>query len=200
MEISNQILSYLEIIFSWPLITLIIVIIFIIIFREPLSDFFRRLIKGEAYGVKFQASSPSEQREEAKDIPKVQPESELESYIRDNPQETIKTIIRLSRGYRFERIFNIIYGTQINLLLHLSSKDELGDKYINVMSYYNEYIGRSRLYSVKPEDYFGFLLSMQMIEFFGESTNFSMRITPEGIDFISYIGSEYPTTFKNKPF
>ena len=200
MEISNIILSYLKVVFSWPIVTLIMVIIFIARFKEPISDFFRRLIKAEAYGAKIQASNPSEQKKEAEEIPQIQPESEIESYIRDNPQEALKTIINFSRGFRFERIFNFIYGTQINLLIHLSSKGELGDKYINVMSYYNDYITRSRLYSAKSEDYFGFLHSMQMIEFFGEGTNFSIRITPIGADFISYIRSEYTTTYKNKPF
>lgn len=200
MEISNIILQYLKVVFSWPIITLILVISFINLFKEPISDFFHRLIKGEAYGVKIQASSPTEQKKEAEDIPQKQPENELESYVKDNPKEAIKTIINLSRGYRFERIFNIIYGTQVNLLIHLNTKGESGNKYINVLSYYNDYIARSRLRSAKIEDYFGFLHSMQMIEFFGEYTNLSMRITPEGADFLSYIRSEYPTTFNNRPF
>ena len=205
METSNIVLQYLKVFLSWPVITLALVIFFIKLFKDPISDFIRRLIKGEAYGVKFQASSPAEQKKEAEkkeaeEIPQIQSENELERYVKDNPKEAIKNIIDISRKFRFERIFNIIYGTQINLLVHLNTKGETGDKYINLFSYYNDYIARSRLYSAKIEDYFGFLHSMQLIEFFGEGTNFSVRITPEGAHFLSYIRSECPATFNYKPF
>ena len=200
MVISNIVLQYLKVLLSWPVITLILVMSFIKLFKDPISDFIRRLIKGEAYGVKFQASNPAEQKKDAKEIPQIQPENEIERYVKDNPKEAIQTIIDISRKFRFERIFNIIYGTQINLLVHLNTKGESGDKYINVLSYYNDFIARSRLYSAKIEDYFGFLHSMQLIEFFGEGTSFSVRITPEGAHFFSYIRSEYPATFNYKPF
>ena len=200
MIISNIVLQYLKVLLSWPVITLILVISFIKLFKDPISDFIHRLIKGEIGSVKLQAISPADQKKEAEEFPPIQPENELELYVKNNPGEAIKTIIEISRNFRFEKIFNIIYGTQINLLAHLNTKGESGDKYINLLSYYNYYIARSRLYSAKIEDYFGFLHSMQLIEFFGEGTNFSVRITPEGAHFLSYIRSEYPATFNYKPF
>ena len=85
-------------------------------------------------------------------------------------------------------------------MISLSTKGEPGDRYINLAFYYHGYISRSKFYSAKIEDYFGFLEAMQMIEFFGEGNDVSIRITPEGINFLSYIIKEYPATFNYKPF
>lgn len=200
MDIANVILQYLKVLFSGPIITLILVISFFVLFKDSISDFISRLIKGEAYGVKFQAGNPSEQKKEAEELPQIKPQDELERYVKDNPKEVIKNLIEISRKFRFERIFNVIYGTQINLLIYLSTKGEPGDKYINLVSYYNDFMIRSRLYSAKIEDYFGFLHTMKLIEFFDEGSNFSVKITPEGINFLSYIKSEYSASFNYKPF
>lgn len=200
MGISNIVLQYLKVLLSWPVITLVLVMSFIKLFKDPISDFIRRLIKGEIGSVKLQAISPADQKKEAEEFPPIQPENELEFYVKNNPREAIKTIIEISRNFRFEKIFNIIYGTQINLLTHLSTKGDSGDKYINLAFYYHDYISRSKFYSAKIEDYFGFLEAMQMIEFFGEGNDVSIRITPEGINFLFYIIKEYPPTFNYKPF
>ena len=200
MEITNIVLQYLKIVFSWPVITFILFICFFVLFKDPISDFIHRLIKGEIGNVKLQATSPADQKKEAEEFPPIQPKNELELYVKNNPREAIETIIKISRNFRFEKTFNIIYGTQINLLTHLSTKGDSGDRYINLAFYYHDYISRSKFYSAKIEDYFGFLEAMQMIEFFGEGNNVSIRITPEGINFLSYIKKEYPTTFNYKPF
>jgi len=200
MEISNIVLQYLKVLLSWPVITLILVMSFFKLFKDPISDFIHRLIKGEIGSVKLQATSPADQKKEAEEFPPIQPKNELELYVKKYPGEAIKTIIEISRNLRFEKIFNIIYGTQINLLTHLSTKGKSGDKYINLAFYYHDYISRSKFYSAKIEDYFGFLGSIQMIKFFGEGNDVSVRITPEGINFLSYIKKEYPAIFNYKPF
>lgn len=200
MEVSNIVLQYVKIFLSWPIVVFVLVVIFIRQFKEPISSFISRLVKSEFGSFKLQTSSPEQQKKEAREIPQTQSEDELENYVRNNPRQAIKTIIDISRNFRFERIFNIIYGSQIRLLLSLRLRGDSGDKYINLCSYYDDYINRSRLYSAKTEDYFGFLYSMKLIEYFGEIPNYSVKITPEGIDFLSYIKNEYPTTFKYKPF
>ena len=94
MEVSNIILQYLKIFISWPVVTLVLVISFINLFREPISDFIRRLTRGEFGGFKVQATSPTEQKKEAKDIPQIQSDNELENYVKDNPKEAIKNNYR----------------------------------------------------------------------------------------------------------
>lgn len=200
MEITNIILQFLKVLFSWPVITLVLVISFLKLFKGPISSFIRRFIKGEAYGVKIEASSPTEQRKEAEKLPQIQPEYVLEKYIKENPKEVIKDLIDITKKYHFERIFNIIYGTQISLLDYLNTRGDIGDKYINLVTYYNDYILRSKLFSAKIEDYFGFLSAMRLIEFYGERSNLSLRITPLGINFLSHIKIEYPATYKYKSF
>ena len=122
MEISNIVLQYLKVLLSWPVIALILFVSFIRLFKDPISDFIRRLIRGEFGSVKLQATSPADQKKEAEELPPVKHEDELERYVKDHPREAIKTLLDISRNYRFEKIFNIIYGTQINLLIHLSTR------------------------------------------------------------------------------
>jgi len=82
--------------------------IFLKWFKNPISDFFRRVVRGEAYRVKIEASSPSEQRKEVKEIPQPQTHDQIEKYIKDHPKEVIKEYLRLLNGYWFERVFNIM--------------------------------------------------------------------------------------------
>lgn len=200
MEKTEIILRYLQVILSWPAVFLISFLIFIKRFKEPISDFFRRIVKGEAYGVRIEASSPLEQRREAKEAPQSQSQDEIERYVGENPKEVIRVHLKLLNGIRFERAFNIIYGTQINLLEYLSTKGTEGDKYINLVGFYHEFVKRSGLASTQMADYLGFLEDMRFIEFVGEGSELSIRITPHGVDFLSYIKGQYPLMYNYKPF
>ena len=63
MEIAKLILCYLQTLLTWPVIGGIIAIVFLKMFREPLSCFLRRIVRGQLYGVSIEASTPSEQQE-----------------------------------------------------------------------------------------------------------------------------------------
>ncbi len=67
MIISNIVLQYLKVLLSWPVVVFILVISFILLFKDPISDFIHRLIKGEFGSVKVQATSPADQKKEAVD-------------------------------------------------------------------------------------------------------------------------------------
>jgi hypothetical protein len=69
MEISNIVLQYLKVLLSWPVIALILFVSFIRLFKDPISDFIRRLIRGEFGSVKLQATSPADQKKEAEELP-----------------------------------------------------------------------------------------------------------------------------------
>ena len=179
---------------------MILGVIFLKWFKDPISDFFRRVVRGEAYGVKIEASSPLEQRKEVKEIPQPQTQDQIEKYIKDNPKEVIKEYLRLLNGYWFERAFNIIYGTQMDLLKYLSTKGTKGENYINLVSFYNEFVKRSGLSSTQMADYLGFLKDMRFIEFVEENKAWSVKITAYGVDFLSYVKGQYPSSYRYRVF
>ena len=44
-------------------------------------------------------------------------------YIKNNPKEAFDEYAKVYKYYVFERVFHLIYGTQINLLEYLASKE-----------------------------------------------------------------------------
>jgi len=198
MQIAEIILRYFEVFLKWPVIILIVAIIFFSLFKEPISDFLRRIIKAEAYGARLEASNPSEQHIETKKSFSSKPENEIEEFIRSKPKEAVKEIIRLWNGYIFERTFNVIYGTQIDLLEHLSDKGSNGEKYVNLAVFYKEFITRAKFAVVQMADYLGYLKNSGFVEFVGEGSEMSVKIMPYGIDFLSYIKTNFLSMYKNK--
>lgn len=199
METEEIVLRYLQVILAWPIICLVLGLFFMFLFKQPISDLFRRISKGELYGARFETNSPSEQDIKTKEEPQLKTKDDLEKYIKENPKKVQEEFLRYFNGYWFEKTFNLIYGTQINLLEHLANKGSQGDKYINLMGFYNEFIKRSRFTTQLP-DYIRFLKDGRFVEFMGEGSELSVKITPYGMDFLSYIKSQYPATYKYKVF
>ncbi len=196
MEIADLIKRYLEVFLSWPVIILII----FVIFKNEISDFLKRLVKGEALGMRLEATRPSEQQKEAKEALPAKTKSEIEAYIRDNPELVSTEYIRLWNGYIFERTFNFIFGTQIDLLEHLLDKGDEGEKYINLAGFYNEHNKRLGKQSIQMADYLGYLKASSFIKYEREGSEFNVTITPYGADFLSYIKTYYSLVYKIKAF
>ncbi|MBU0708807.1 hypothetical protein KJ596_03595 [Patescibacteria group bacterium] len=207
MEVAEMVLSYLEVLLAWPVVCLILGIIFLSWFKKPISGFFSRMVKGELYGVgRLEASTPSAQRKGIRERPQetrppqLQNLTEIEQYIQNNPKAVAQEFFRTLNSYWFERSFNIIYGTQIDLLEHLSTKGDVGEKYVNLVVFYNEFIKRSKLAATQMADYLGFMKDMAFIEYTGSDTDSSVRITPRGLNFLSYIKVQYPASYRYRPF
>jgi len=200
MKIAEIILRYLEVFLAWPVIISIVVVIFLKWFKAPISDFIKRLVKVEGYGGRMEASSPSEQQKESKKALPVKSKNEIETYIRDNPNLAVAEYLRLFNHLVFEHTFNIIFGTQIDLLESLSNKGEKGERYINLVGFYNEYVRRGGNISYQMNDYLGFLIRNGFIEFEGKGSELNVKITPLGLDFLSYIKANYSLMYKYKPF
>ena len=182
---------------TWPVVTLIMAFMF----KSSIADFLRRLVKGEGPGGwKFEATKPAEQQQEIKDKSLVQPEDKTEQYVKDNPKLVIQEFKRTFNAYWFERAYNLIYGTQIEVLEHLETKGDKGDKYINLTPFYNEFLRRSKFTTTQLAHYLGFLKDAQFIEYLGEGANLTARITPYGVDFLSYIKTQYALAYKYKIF
>ena len=95
METAKVILLYLQTLLTWPVIGGIVLLIFFRMFQQPLSDFLRRMTKGQFYGASLEASTPLEQTKEIKEGPKLQLQENLEQYIQEHPKEAIAEHLKI---------------------------------------------------------------------------------------------------------
>jgi len=203
VQIGELVLRYLGVLLTWPVVSLILGVLALRWFREPLSDFFRRMVKGEGYGVRVEAADPSQQRKEIEetkaDLP-PKPQDDLQLYIQENPQQFLEQYLRLYNGYWFEKAYNLIYGSQVSLLERLAERRDEGEKYINLVEFYNEFLRRSNSHATQMADYLGFLKDMNFIEYFQTDGEHKARITPFGLNFLSYIKTQYPLAYRHRVF
>lgn len=200
MSVAEIVLRVLEAVLSWPVAALVVGLVFLKRFERAISDFIRRVVRAEAYGARVEASRPEEQTREADAAQDLPRQDDIRRYISDNPGEVLAAYERAVRGFTFERAYNLIYGSQLELLEHLESLGSTGEDYVNLVPYFNEFRERSQLESAQFATYLSFLLTLEFIESVGAGNDLRMKITPLGIDFLNYIRAEYGSTYKFKPF
>jgi len=168
-------------------------------FREPIFEFLKRLKTLKIFSAVLETGIPPEQKVEEIKKP-LTPEKEI---IKDVEEEDRKIMTNkykeLSENYIFELTLNAIYGTQMDLLEFLSKKRTLGEKYSDLSRFYHYFLIRSKFMTTATETkYFRFLKAMGYIEYVGEGEEQIVKITPLGLDFLSYVKRLYPTTYKDR--
>lgn len=199
MEIAKLVLEYFKVLISWPVVVLLVVIYFFRTFKESVNDFLRRVEEGEGYGIKVKATTPSEQRKEASEIKPDPSLDDAEKFVAEHPKEAVLEYRKVLNGYRWEKAFNLIYGTQLDLLEQLEQKGSVGEKYVNLLPFYNEFVKRSKLSTTQFADYLGFLRDSQFIAIEGPENDLVVKLTPYGVDFLSYVKGQYPY-YRGKTF
>lgn len=198
MDIARLALEYLRVLLSWPIIFGALGLYFLNTFHDPIADVLRRFVRATGYGVSVEAS-PSVQLQEIRQTNVAKPaEDQLHRYIRDNPGQVVNDFLRTFNAYWFERSFNLIFGTQIALLEFLLEKRTDGEAYINLEHFYQEFTKRVSSPVVQFADYVGFLLSANFVRY--EGSPIRVYITDYGVDFLSYIRTQYAPTYRLKPF
>ncbi len=192
MEIIEIVFRY----WPWP----ILVFVFIMMFKKQISEFLQRLKTLKIFGTVLETGIPPEQKKE--EITKSLPlEKEIIKDVGEEDREIItKKYTELLEKYTFELTLNAIYGTQMDLLEFLSKKGTLGEKYSGLKRFYYYFIVRPKLVVTTTETkYFGFLKDMEYIEYVGEGEEQIVKITPIGLDFLSYVKRLYPITYRDRP-
>lgn len=188
-------LKYLKVILnSWPLI----MFIFLLFCRRHIPNFLERVYKGSFYGASFEAT-PMAQKEKMQEGKYFQsPIDKAVEYIKNNPKEAFDEYAKVYKYYVFERVFHLIYGTQINLLEYLASKENNSENKSMLKKYYNEYLMRANpKYSRStPDQYFGFLYSYKLIEDFTLNGQIHTKILDLGKEFLVYIKNQFPLISK----
>jgi hypothetical protein len=217
MTPAELILRYLDVILRWPLAVAVVGLTGMFLFKRPFSNFLSRITKAGGYGFELSAVNPQTQvtptmepaaPELATAVHQAPQQAQLHGppmvpqhvlqYVRDNPGAVVEDYLRVFNGYRYERAFNALYGTQIDLLQYLASKGTDGEAYTNLAPFYEEFRRRAGETRYQMPDYVRFLQINGLIEYVGDQINPRVRITPVGLGFLSYIRAEYPAVYNLK--
>ena len=199
MEIAKIVLSYLQVLLNWPFLGACIIFIFIIIFKKRIDDFLSRLVKGKVGGFSVEATKPLKQEKVIKEEIK-NPKDRAIEYMKNRPEEAFKEYVHTYNAYFFERTFNIIFGSQIDLLEYLADKEDKSEKSINLYTFYNSFLIRTIPPRVTFDQYLDFLESCKFIKIIIKENEKIVELTSYGLNFLSYIQSQYPVRYKSRAF
>lgn len=192
-EISKIIINYLETIL-WP----IVVIIAICIFRPSISSFVDELIEADIFGQKFKRQQKEIEQQErnvttetAGDIVNIDNEFfqkivEIQEknieYIKSDNEKLSSGLIKNKIELDFERIYNDIFASQIDLLRKMREKGFLE---LRIIVFYFHFV-KSKTPVLNDWDttkYLNFLFNNGLIEI----KNNNYYITQKGQAFLFYI-------------
>jgi len=186
MEAARLVLDYLKLALTWPPVTLVLVIAAFRSFRDPLCRLIDRFVEGEGYGVRLKAT-PARQLEEAGESVQSPSANDIVQFVSEHPEEAKAAYERLFNGYWFERAFNLIFGSQLELLEHLAQRGDAGEQYVNLKRHFDEFLNRGGEKATQMADYLEFLRKMGFMRYDGDAA----KITPLGVNFLSYLHANY---------
>jgi len=223
-------LEYLKVLLSWPPIALLITFIFFARFRLAISNLLNRVTEGNFFGQGFKAAPPNQSLEsggvaedllikasEAQSNTGAQQNIETPTplppelandpqalvaieWVKGNPIQTVIEYKRLLLNYNFERLFNIIYGTQILLLEYLSSRSGETVALTQLAQFHLMYLSKPKATSYELQDYVNFLVTYGVIAVAGVPNQQTYSLTPHGVQFLAYIKTNYPLGWFNRTF
>jgi len=190
---------------SWPHFTFLFAVLFIFLFRKPLSGLISRVTSVDKSGIKA-TQTPEAQREDQKresvqklllDIGNSIVLQDVEGRIRADMKErgletdgdTIKVLIKHFAATQillgFEQIHNMIFGSQIFLLKKLNevagqgqTSDFVAKHFAHVKGLFPDYLGNWTL-----DQYLSFLLSRSLITTKGNV----YHITNLGVEYLTWM-------------
>jgi len=191
--------------FSWPHVSLVFAVFFILVFRKPITSLIARITSVDKRGIKTTAT-PEAQREEQKqeavqellnavghtivleDI-ENRIEADLEDRGLDTNGDTTKVLIKHLAAtqilLKFEQIHTLIFGSQIFLLKQLNqvvgqgfSREKIEAHFEEVQELFSEELG-----SWSVDEYLGFLLGSSLLI---ERDNV-YHLTNLGVEYLTWI-------------
>lgn len=200
MSTADWILRYLQVLLTWPVVTLALGLLALIWLRRPIADFLSRIRSAEGYGVRVDAVEPAQQLKNVQDADEPKSPAELVTWLRDHSEAAATEFSRLYNGYWWERALNLIYGSQIEILEHLETQGDTGEKYVNLVPYFEQFLRRGGSATTQIPDYLAFLQTMNFISYATADGEQIVKITPFGVNFLSYLRSHYSVGHKFKPW
>lgn len=122
------------------------------------------------------------------------------NYVQSHPIETVVEYKRLFFGFSSEKLFNCIFGTQMSALVFLEAAGDKSQPLASLVQFHTEHQNKIRSTAYQIGDYINFLVVQGMIELVSDGSNPQYKITSNGIKFLSYIRSAYPTSWNTRAY
>lgn len=174
----SLVLQYIYTLASWPLIILILGLVVLIKYKDPISEWIKNLLIKTPKGYEIGTSPQGEAKPlDEKEIRKVKKKLERETKSKKAYMEFV----------RFERIIRQMYSSQYRLLIDLKAKDSLPA--VMALFYYNSYISQGGSKNYKESSYLGWLENVQgLIKTEIKENKYILKLTDRGVSFILYCG------------
>lgn len=200
-------LDYVKVLLSWPVIALVTLLVFISRFKVAIDDLLGRLVEGNILGQGFKAIPPQQANMHSiQDDPLPlelagEPDAaQAIAWVRSNPAQIVIEYKKLFFYYNSERLFTRIYGTQVALLEFLASRPDEPASLPLLAKFHVLHQQKVGSTAYQLRDYINFLVSYGVISVSGEDGSHTYVITKYGVEFLSYIKSNYPMNWNERVF
>ena len=223
------VLEFFKLILSWPIVTLIIFVVAMVNFKNPISNWIEKLtnLEYEGRGQKLKIFA-QQQTPRAEEIPEIMEKAKavenaksnepikqyeipdeikhlenvngLIAYAEAHPAETVVELNRAVKRYHFERIFNSIFGSQIQLLEYLSSNPQNWQAVSSVSGFYAAHKQTLSNHSPDLFTYLNYLKQNGLIELVWNQDTQTIRATALTGEFLNYLVESYPSTWNKKSY
>ena len=206
MEWARLVVDYIDTL-AWPLAVVGLVVFFGLRFRENIARLLDRVqeVKGPG-GLGITTPPPGPGGQSPSDPSIGGAEADVLTGAMDNlatrlsdtaaslaltetSQEQLKNDYdALYAYYQFERIYRMVYGTQLLLMRSLAVSPERSNSEETLSLYFEEHVRQTAGvsgYTPKRDEYFAFLINSEMIEFDGEAHRY--YLTDWGVVFLAYL-------------
>ncbi len=209
------ILEYLKVVFSWPVVAGSLLLIALLLFKDEIRRLIDRTKGFEAFGGKLDAGLVQQQASSEGTIPappttvaaSAEPPStkfgtvsgtqgSLPSKspideVSSDPVQAKAEILKWWSIAKYESVYNVIFGTQLRLLVALSQKPATGELVANLMPFYLEHQTLAGAAAVPLGNFLTFLITNELIRLEGVGDEQRAYLTIFGRDFLVHIARTY---------
>jgi len=199
MDLVNIIMDFIKTIFSWPIITLILVMIFLLKYHESISDFIKNIktAKGPGFEIIRKQENKGKnkltvEKSEADKLTYELTQSIVDNVEKDKLIDEAKIIIpQLASGMQFYKF------EYLDLFFVPITKNVL-DWFNTIIKSTKEAYKLSWLSIIKNEEQTETILSVLLAQNMLEDLGSSINITDEGRNFLIHLKSKYNGKLLNK--
>jgi hypothetical protein len=207
----------------------VIAFVLITRFRSAIDDFLKRLVEGNIFGQEFKAVPPERQSDSAgvtedglakaaeasAQLPEPQPAQVQQlppelagdplapaavAYVRNNPAQTVLEYKRVLFAYNSEKLFARIYGTQIELLEFLAARRGDPATLTLLVRFHEEHQQKVGSADYPLWEYVAFLVNFGVVAVAGPESAREYSVTQHGLEFLSYIKTNYPHHWNKRAY
>lgn len=187
----------LKTVLSWPPIVLIILLVAVLKFQDEIRGILKSKIEARVGN-----ASITVYQDQGANLEIAQKESATASTAPVGANDVVPVEIykSLLERYKWERIFNSIFGTQIDLLFLLANNNNQPISLPQTYKFYTDHQNRAKVTTYPLSDYLNFMIQFDLIAAHTNENHASYTITKFGMNFLSYIMENYKHNWNSRPF